>query len=320
MIYSFSMNVGSNAVLVSVIMPLYNMEKYLRDAINSILSQTLNNFELIIVDDGSVDESASIVRSYSDTRIRFFVQQNSGVCAARNFGLSHARGKYVAFVDPDDYCLPTKFSVQASFMESSGIQCTGTLMYYMSRNGFFFGTSGEQAESRRSEIASGSLMPFALSSIMINRSLLSAVGLFDERFKSAEDHELLSRVAKRAEISTIMERLGAYRIHNDSVSNRGFIMQGILSKYVEELRKAENFSVLPIPLPKFVSMKLSDKSFIKLLRAKHYFRQAGIFFISRRYLLALLYITCSFFLRPKYAITRLYFRVYSIVLTKKSEL
>ena len=94
-------NVGP---LVSIIMPLYNAEKYISSAIESILHQTYFNFELIIIDDGSSDGSADICKSYAlkDHRIRYYFEENSGICAARNLGLLYAKGEYIAFCDDDD--------------------------------------------------------------------------------------------------------------------------------------------------------------------------------------------------------------------------
>lgn len=96
-----SQNVGP---LVSIIMPLYNAEKYISSAIESILHQTYFNFELIIIDDGSSDGSADICKNYAakDKRIRYYFEENSGICAARNLGLLYAKGEYLAFCDDDD--------------------------------------------------------------------------------------------------------------------------------------------------------------------------------------------------------------------------
>lgn len=96
-----SQNVGP---LVSIIMPLYNAEKYLSSAIESILHQTYFNFELIIIDDGSSDGSAEICKEYvpKDSRVRYYFEENSGICAARNLGLSYVNGEYIAFCDDDD--------------------------------------------------------------------------------------------------------------------------------------------------------------------------------------------------------------------------
>lgn len=98
------MVMNNENILVSVIMPVYNSKQYLHDAINSVLTQTYKNFELILVDDGSKDESPQICDSFAklDVRVRVFHKKNGGVCSARNLGLQEAKGEYVAFIDNDD--------------------------------------------------------------------------------------------------------------------------------------------------------------------------------------------------------------------------
>ena len=110
------------APLVSVVMPLYNGERYLAEAIESILSQTFADFEFIIVDDGSTDGSAGIIRDYAARDSRVKVKQlarNSGEAAARNAGIALARGQFVAGMDSDDISLPDRLRAQASFLENN---------------------------------------------------------------------------------------------------------------------------------------------------------------------------------------------------------
>ena len=87
----------------SIIIPAYNVEKYIAKTIVSILSQKYNNFELIVVDDGSYDNTVNIIKKFDDSRIKLFCQKNSGVSSARNKGISESSGDYIVFVDSDDY-------------------------------------------------------------------------------------------------------------------------------------------------------------------------------------------------------------------------
>ncbi|HML64706.1 MAG TPA: glycosyltransferase [Dysgonomonas sp.] len=93
---------------ISIIIPVYNVEVYLEECLSSVCSQTFINYEIVIIDDGSTDSSLSIIKKYAekDSRIRFFVQENNGISATRNKGLREAKGKYILFVDSDDYILP----------------------------------------------------------------------------------------------------------------------------------------------------------------------------------------------------------------------
>ena len=90
-------------VKVSVIVPIYNSEKFLKRCIDSLVNQTLDDMEFILINDGSTDSSDSIISSYKDSRIKYFKRSNHGIGATRNFGLSHANGEFIGFLDSDDY-------------------------------------------------------------------------------------------------------------------------------------------------------------------------------------------------------------------------
>lgn len=96
-------------MMISVIMPVYNSQPFLHKAINSILNQTMGNFQLIIINDGSTDNSEEIILAYNDSRIQYYKQENQGVAAARNKGLELAEGDFVIFQDSDDISLPMRF-------------------------------------------------------------------------------------------------------------------------------------------------------------------------------------------------------------------
>ena len=113
--------------LVSIIMPSYNAEKYIKSAIHSILRQTYASWELIIVDDCSRDNTVDIIRNFDDSRIRLFKnKKNSGAAISRNKALREAKGKYIAFLDSDDIWAPTKLEEQLAFMKKKGYAFTYT--------------------------------------------------------------------------------------------------------------------------------------------------------------------------------------------------
>jgi glycosyltransferase involved in cell wall biosynthesis len=110
---------GRATPVVSVIMPTYNQSAYLREAVDSLLAQTLRDWELLVVDDGSTDDTPAVLRAFADeTRIRAFRQANSGQAVARNLALRHARGRYVAFLDSDNRWLPDKLRCQVDYLEA----------------------------------------------------------------------------------------------------------------------------------------------------------------------------------------------------------
>lgn len=118
------MNENDNP-LVSVIMPVHNDSKYLLDSISSVLNQTYRNLELLIIDDGSIDGSEAIINGFDDERIRKFINKSSiGAAGARNIALRNARGKYIAFLDADDYWALNKLEFQINYMERNGLDFT----------------------------------------------------------------------------------------------------------------------------------------------------------------------------------------------------
>ena len=109
-----------NMDIVSIITPSYNSEKYLKDCIVSVLNQTFKTWEMLIVDDASIDNSRTVIESYlkKDKRIKaFFLKKNIGPAMARNYAISKASGRYIAFLDSDDIWLPHKLKVQLDFMK-----------------------------------------------------------------------------------------------------------------------------------------------------------------------------------------------------------
>ena len=104
---------------VSIVMPVWKSERYIAEAVKSVLGQTFEAFELLIVDDGSPDGSLDICRAFSDPRIRYLRQENRGLAAARNTGLRHARGEFIAFLDSDDIWEPEKLERHVAHLRSS---------------------------------------------------------------------------------------------------------------------------------------------------------------------------------------------------------
>lgn len=182
--------------LVSVVMPVYNAEKYLTEAIDSILGQVYKNIELIIIDDCSSDNSVKIVESYSDSRIRFFRNEvNLKQPRTRNKGIALANGKYIANMDADDISLPERISKQVAFMEkNTDVDVCGTSIKC-------FGGALERVwkypvESRELLVWSVINSPFAHPTVMIRKSSIEKYKItYSVDFKYAQDFELWSRLA-----------------------------------------------------------------------------------------------------------------------------
>lgn len=183
--------------LVSVIIPTYNRAAMVGQAVESVLAQTYSDFELIVVDDGSTDETDKVLSAYRD-RIRLLQQSNRGVSAARNHGIRNAKGRLIAFLDSDDLWLPEKLSRQAAFFERypESLICQTEEIWI--RNG------RRVNPKKRHRKLSGDIFGPSLelclvspSAVMLRKVLFDEIGLFDEELPACEDYDLWLRVSCR---------------------------------------------------------------------------------------------------------------------------
>ncbi len=182
---------------VSVIIPTYNRAKVLKKAIDSVLNQTFKDFELIVIDDGSTDETLEILKDYQD-RLKSVTIPHGGVSAARNRGIEEAEGDFIAFLDSDDYWLPEKLAIQTDFFRRNPEAriCQTDETWYR---------HGKQVNpGKRHHKPSGDIFYQSLrlclvspSAVMIRRDLFNEVGLFDESLPVCEDYDLWLRISAR---------------------------------------------------------------------------------------------------------------------------
>ncbi len=209
--------------LVSVVMSVYNGEEYLSDAIESILSQTMEELELIIIDDGSSDASLELIKGYKrqDARIVLISRENRGLIASLNEGIGQARGKYIARMDADDISLSERLQVQVDFMEQNpNIGLSGTWIEAFDESGTkVIGRYSVDHPMLRCELLFSS--PFAHPSVMMRSELLRDNGLsYDKAYVDAEDYELWYRCAKVTRLANIPQVLLRYRLLAQSVTRK----------------------------------------------------------------------------------------------------
>jgi glycosyltransferase involved in cell wall biosynthesis len=202
-------------VTVSVVIPLYNAASVIKETIESALAQTWTDREIIVVDDGSTDGSAEIVKTFGE-QVRYYAFQNEGVAKARNRGIALSRGRYIALLDHDDLWAPTKLARQVEVLESRpevGLVITGVA--HLEQDGRPMRKAPRGPSSRFYQLFVKGFGPTPSVS-MIRRSVIDQVGGFDEHFGSAglDDHEFWPRVAQQCEIALIDEPL-AYHRHGD---------------------------------------------------------------------------------------------------------
>lgn len=203
--------------LVSIILPTYNRVDLLKDAVESVLVQTYENFELIIVDDGSSDGTLSFVKSLKDDRVKLVSQKNMGRSRARNNGLQVAVGSLITFLDSDDLYLPRKIELQVNFLSREG-----KYDFVYTSADCFLGNTTEVPVHRYFASASGDIygeiaayipLTICLPTVMFRRKVLDVVGLFDTNLDRFEDTDYWRRVSQKFKIGAMEEITCLIRTH-----------------------------------------------------------------------------------------------------------
>lgn len=206
---------------VSAIMSVYNGEKYLRKAIESILTQTFEDFEFIAINDGSADSTPKMLAGYEekDPRIKVIHQCNLGLTRSLNKGIQMAQGEYVARLDADDVALPERLEKQLQFMEDNPhVGVLGTAYYEIDAHGQIVGKKVfplRDGELRKALIRYN---PLFHGSAMIRRTVFERVGLYNESFLRSQDYELWFRVAKHFKLANLAEPLMMRRYEAANIS------------------------------------------------------------------------------------------------------
>ncbi len=193
--------------LVSVIIPTYNRSHLFEQAVTSVLQQTWNDLEILLVDDGSEDATLAQARRIKDPRLRILSQENKGVSAARNLGIAHAKGRYIALLDSDDRWLPTKLQRQLEFMHEGGFHISQTQEIWIRR--------GKRVNPRHihSKFSGWFFNPslgrclISPSCVMLTRALWEKVGPFDETLPACEDYDLWLRTCLHYPAGLVPEAL-----------------------------------------------------------------------------------------------------------------
>jgi glycosyltransferase involved in cell wall biosynthesis len=212
-----------NCPKVSVLMCVFNGERYLREAINSILNQTLSDFEFLIIDDGSTDDSVKIIQDYQDGRIRLIQNgKNLGLTKSLCVGVAKARGEYIARMDGDDVAMPNRLTAQVYHLENNReIGLVGSSHYLIDEKGEIKGAVDSISDHTEivSRFANG-LNSFCHPSTLYRRDIVVRVGGYREFFEVAQDYDLWTRILEVCEVANIDERLIKFRVHSKSISGR----------------------------------------------------------------------------------------------------
>jgi glycosyltransferase involved in cell wall biosynthesis len=216
---------------ISVVIPAYNSEKCIRETLESVLNQTLSPHEIIIVDDGSKDDTATLIKSFGD-RVRYIRQDNQGIAAARNTGIQSATGDWIAFLDHDDLWLPTKLEKQSKVAtENPDLICVYTTFAYLHVDGSLVEVPAFPAKNLWPALRYRT--PILPSTAIVKRSALLAIGGFQKLY-CIDDWNLWFRLVARYSSDSFMEiseRLTLYRWwENNESKNFMPVMEAVLKQ------------------------------------------------------------------------------------------
>ena len=211
---------NSNDPKVTVLMPAYNAEKYIEEAIASVLQQSFTDFELLIVNDGSADSTEEIIRSFNDPRIVLISQENKGVSAALNAGLRVARAEYIARFDADDICHPNRLKIQYEFITTwPEYSIVGSTADYIDAKGHFMFTHHLDGHlNEELQQLKYSVCPFIHSSVMYKKDAIINHGGYNEYAYTYEDHFLWVNILKYEKACNLSQSLIKVRLNPESIT------------------------------------------------------------------------------------------------------
>lgn len=212
---------------LSVVMSVYNGEKFLRESIESILGQSFGNFEFIIIDDGSTDKSADIISSYQDSRIRYIKNvKNIGLTRSLNIGLKMAKGEFIARQDADDVSYADRFLKQIKFLESNpNIALVGTGADFIDSEGKIYASHIMPYDPDKIKNSLLTYTCFFHGSVIFRRKCLDSVGYYRDKFVCTQDLDYWLRFSESYNLSNISEVLYQFRRTRSAVSHKKLLLQ-----------------------------------------------------------------------------------------------
>lgn len=208
--------------MISVVMPVYNGEKYIKDAIKSILVQTYSKFEFLIIDDGSTDRTKEMIQSFNDERIRYYKLSHIGLPAALNFGLRKAKYNLIARMDSDDVSMPKRFEMQVDFLiQNPNYGIVGTNFYFLNQ------LTGEKRKIvlLKKDFDIKEQLPrkcsFAHPTIMFRKKIILSVGGYSEN-EIVEDWDLYLKLLDKTKFYNIQTELVVVRQHSNNISSADY--------------------------------------------------------------------------------------------------
>ncbi len=275
---------------LSVVMPVYNVERFIDEAIDSVLDQTFTDLELVIVDDASTDSTWKIAtkRAVDEPRIRVIRnERNLGAAAAANIGIRAAFAPLIARMDGDDISVPARFEKQVATLNTHPhFAVVGTFASHINELGRLLSLSGTgpttEAEFNDLRRAGKPTMVFG-GTALFTRNLFDQVGGYDPRIRVAEDLELFDRMADVGPVIAIPEPLLLYRLHPGSTVERTFLEGRRIHRFVAARRQAQNSGQNTMDLEQFIQWERDRPLWYRLRdrlqdNSQYHYRKAGLAF------------------------------------------
>lgn len=303
--------------MISVVMPAYNAEKYIDSAIESILNQTFQEFELIVIDDGSSDNTLGIIKSYAekDNRVKVLQSEHVGASQARNLAIARAQYEWIAMMDADDIALPERFEKQIKAARANPkVVAWGTYVYHMNSQGktLSLNTLGPSTEQEFEwQRANGHVTSLFQPTALIKKDIILQLGGYVSGYEPAEDFELFARIADFGPILVIPEALVLYRVHSQSASMQKFFKQKLIGDYIINRYRRKLAGQTILSLDEYIKQQ-NEKPFLSSLRDRisilgmFYYRNAGLNIADKQYLKGIFYLAISCVLTPQYSAGRLW--------------
>ena len=224
----------NSAPLVSIIMPVYNRASFLEVAIKSIINQSYQNWELIIIDDASTDSSQNIIKNFirQEPRIKLLKNStNQHIVYSRNKGLKKAQGKYIAFLDSDDRALPERLERQVNFMENNPkVGVCGSAVELINTTGKILKVRSYPEKDAEIRVAFFFFNPILQSTAIVRKECFDKLGFFDDQFRNAEDLNIWFRFGNQYLLHNLPEVLGQYRLHDENslITDQKMMIRNVL--------------------------------------------------------------------------------------------
>lgn len=298
--------------MISVLIPAYNSEKYLAETIESTLNQTFKEFELIIVNDGSTDNTRNIVEYYQskDDRIKLINQENKGVQFARNAALYASKNDIIALLDSDDIMYPDRLEKQLKFLKSNlDVTVVSCLAHYINADGKIVWKNYTEIytiEDCKRFLKNGRGIYCLNSGAMFWKAPVMKIGAYRPQITSCEDTDLWNRLAENGYYTVVMpEVLVKYRLHNQSIMSAKFMKKQLVDYWVnlnmnrrreqkKEITK-EEFEIEYRSYPFHKKMKIYMDAL-----SNSSFRFAGLLYAERKFLKSFFWFIAAFLMNPKY--------------------